>query len=76
MALFKQRSVSKVIFVQKSPEKWKYVDMMVDDSPHVLAAKPEGKFSFKVNHAYNVDSKADWSIDHVREFLPIFRKNF
>lgn len=71
-----QVPVSNVIFVSDSTEKWKYVDIMIDDSPHVLDAKPVGKISFKVNHPYNKDNKSDWSIDHIKEFLPIFIKNY
>lgn len=71
-----QVQASNVIFVEDSRKKWEYVDIMIDDSPHVLAAKPNDKISFKVNHIYNEDSKCNWSIDHVREFLPIFLANY
>lgn len=71
-----QVPVSNVVFVEDSRDKWKYVDIMIDDSPHVLDAKPEGKISFKVNHIYNKDTKSDWSIDHIGEFLPIFEKEY
>ena len=71
-----QVPVSNVIFVPESKEKWKYVDIMIDDSPHVMEAKPKDKISFKVNLPYNKDSKSNHSIDHVSEFLPIFMKEY
>lgn len=71
-----QVPASNVIFVADSRDKWKHVDIMIDDSPHVLAAKPTGKIAFKVNHTYNKDSSAEWSIDHIREFLPIFMSEY
>jgi len=69
-------SVSSVVFVPDSKQKWEHVDIMIDDSPHVLDAKPSDKISFKVNHIYNKDTKSDQSIDHLSEFLPIFLKNY
>lgn len=68
--------VSNAKFVPEAQQKWKYVDLMIDDSPHVLAAKPQGKYSVKVNQTYNADSQSDWSVQHVREFLPIFEAKF
>lgn len=69
-------ATSKIVFVERSERKWEHVDIMIDDSPYVLNAKPNGKYSFKINHLYNVDTKADWSLEHVRNFLPIFKKSF
>lgn len=64
--------VPTTIFVRDSKDKWNYVDLMIDDSPHVLAEKPDNKISVKVNHPYNAAVPADYNIDHLSEFLPLF----
>ncbi len=61
--------VDKIIFVQNSSDKWKYVDIMVDDSPEVLNSKPEGKISIKFDTEYNKEVKSNYSIDDIKILL-------
>ena len=61
--------VDKIIFVQNSSDKWKHVDIMVDDSSSVLNSKPENKISIKFETAYNKDVKSNYVIDDIKILL-------
>lgn len=61
--------LDQIIFVQKSADKWKHVDIMIDDSPSVLGSKSEGKISVKYNQTYNEKVVSDYSISDVKELL-------
>ena len=56
-------------FVQEYEDYWKGIDVLITTCPKALEAKPDGKLSIKVNTAYNVDSKSDFELDSILEFM-------
>jgi len=56
-------------FVQNYEDMWNDVDVLVTATPEALNCRPEGKISVKVNASYNSDSKGDYAIDKLTEFM-------
>ena len=56
-------------FVQDYADKWKDVDMLITANPTALEAKPAGKISVKVKASYNENTKADFTIDSLIDFI-------
>jgi len=56
-------------FVQEYEDYWKGLDVLITTCPKALQAKPEGKLSIKINTAYNVDSKSDFELNSILEFM-------
>jgi len=61
--------VENIRFIQEYEEYWNGVDVLVTACPKALEAKPEGKLSIKINTAYNTDSKSDFELDSIVEFM-------
>lgn len=59
----------RVIFVQNYEDKWKDIDVLITANPKALESKPEGKISVKIKSSYNQDSKADFELDSLLEFM-------
>ena len=55
-----------LIFAETSKDKWKYVDIMVDDADKVLIAKPLSKISIKVEQPSNLDTVSDFNIPNIK----------
>lgn len=51
-----------LICVDSSKDKWKYVDILVDDSSDVIGSKPLSKVSIKIERPYNSDVDGDFNI--------------
>ena len=51
-----------IIFVNSSMEKWKYCDILVDDSQKVIGSKPLSKVSIKIEHPHNTEIEGDFNI--------------
>ena len=52
-----------IYFVDKSSDKWKYADILVDDSKKVIGSKPLSKISIKIEQPYNYDINGDFNIE-------------
>jgi len=55
-----------IAYADSSKDKWKYADIMVDDSVKVLETKPLSKVSIKVEHPYNLETYADINIPNIK----------
>ena len=56
-------------FVMDTTKKWDDIDILVTANPIALEAKPEGKISVKINASYNKNTKADYELDSVLDFI-------
>jgi len=56
-------------FVKNYNEYWDGVDVLITANPMALESKPEGKLSIKINTSYNKDSKSDFELDSILEFM-------
>lgn len=56
-------------FVTNYSDKWVGVDVLITANPKALENKPEGKISVKVKAPYNTDTKADFEIDSILDFI-------
>jgi len=56
-------------FVMKYEDYWDGLDVLITANPTALEAKPEGKISIKINTSYNKDSKSDFELDSLIEFM-------
>jgi uncharacterized HAD superfamily protein len=54
-----------VVFATPSSDKWKYADIMVDDSHKVIGTKPLGKISIKIMHEWNTEVEGDFNIPNI-----------
>lgn len=59
-----------IIIVDSAKDKWKYADIMVDDSNKVLETKPLSKVAIKVEQLWNVNAEGDFKIPNIK-FLTI-----
>ncbi len=57
--------INKVVFIDNDIDKWKYCDVLIDDSPESFESKPEGKISIKISHDYNAYSDSDYSFENI-----------
>ena len=55
-----------IIFAEPSGAKWKYVDIMVDDSDKVIGAKPLGKVAIKIIQPWNSETEGDFNIPNIK----------
>ena len=51
-----------IIFVNSSSDKWKFVDILVEDSQKVIGSKPLSKVSIKIEHPHNTEIEGDFNI--------------
>jgi len=56
-------------FVNSHEKVWDTLDVLVTADPKSLEAKPEGKISVKVKSNYNTDTKADYEINSILDFI-------
>jgi hypothetical protein len=61
--------VEKIRFVMDYEDYWDGVDVLITANPRALETKPEGKISIKINSSYNKDSKSDFELDSILEFM-------
>lgn len=54
-----------IIYVDISKDKWKFADILIDDSPLVLGSKPLNKISIKIEHDYNSEIDGDFNINNI-----------
>jgi len=54
-----------IFFSENSQDKWKYADILVDDSKQVIDSKPLSKVSIKIEHPHNIDSDGDINISNI-----------
>jgi len=59
-----------ISFTYRSKDKWDNADVLIDDSPSVLKAKPDNKVSIKVNMKYNIDVNSDFKISKIGLLSP------
>lgn len=60
--------IGTIYFPRESNEKFKYVDVMIDDSPKVLNSKQyDTDITIKIKHTFNELTPADYEIDHLSE---------
>jgi hypothetical protein len=59
----------KVIFVSKYEDIWDNVDLLITANPKALETKPNEKLSIKINASYNNNSKSDFELDSILEFI-------
>ena len=48
---------------------WDHADILITANPIALDSKPEGKTSTKVICSYNKETKADFTIDSLENFI-------
>lgn len=56
-------------FVTDTSKLWDGLDVLVTANPIALQAKPEGKTSVKISCSYNVNSKADYTLESILDFI-------
>jgi hypothetical protein len=61
--------VENIRFVKNYDEYWDGVDVLITANPTALESKPKGKLSIKINASYNKDSKSDFELDSILEFM-------
>ncbi len=59
----------KINFVPNFEDTWDNIDLLITANPVALESKPEGKISVKINASYNKDSKADFELDSILDFI-------
>ena len=55
-----------IIFVDSGKDKWKHVDIMVDDSDKVINSKPLSKVCIKIDQLWNTDSQGDINLPNIK----------
>lgn len=56
-------------FVQDYETIWDGVDLLITANPTALESKPNNKISLKINSSYNKESKSDFELDSILEFI-------
>lgn len=56
-------------FVQNYEDIWDNVDLLITANPRALETKPNDKISIKINSSYNKESKSDFELDSILEFI-------
>jgi hypothetical protein len=56
-------------FVQDYKMIWDNIDLLITANPDALESKPSGKVSIKINSSYNKESKSDFELDSILEFI-------
>lgn len=54
-----------IVFAEKTTEKWKYADIIIDDAIDVINSKPLSKVSIKIEHKYNENVEGDINIQNI-----------
>jgi len=61
--------VEQINFVQNYEDIWGNVDLLITANPRALETKPNDKISIKINSSYNKESKSDFELDSILEFI-------
>ena len=61
--------VRKVLFPSDSSDIWNVCDALITANPDLLASKPEGKISIKIDADYNIESESDFRFESMRKFV-------
>lgn len=56
-------------FVQDYEMIWDDIDLLITANPEALESKPTDKISIKINSSYNKESKSDFELDSILEFI-------
>jgi hypothetical protein len=56
-------------FVTNSANEWDGLDVLITANPDALKNKPNGKISVKIKSHYNQDTKADFELGSLLEFM-------
>lgn len=56
-----------IIFVDSAKDKWKHVDIMVDDADKVVGTKPLGKVCIKIQQKWNENTEGDFNIPSIKD---------
>lgn len=56
-----------IIFVDAAKDKWKFVDIMVDDADKVIGTKPLSKVSIKIIQKWNENTEGDFNIFSIKD---------
>ena len=56
-------------FVKANEDEWLDFDILITANPIALENKPEGRISVKVTAPYNKETKADFTIDSLMDFI-------
>jgi hypothetical protein len=59
----------KIQFSKNYEDLWDDVNVLITANPKALESKPEGKISVKINASYNKESKADYELDSILDFI-------
>jgi len=59
----------KIRFVKNSINEWDGLDILITANPDSLKNKPNGKISVKIKSSYNQDTKADFELDSILDFI-------
>jgi len=62
-------SLEQINFVQNYEDIWGNVDLLITANPRALETKPNDKISIKINSSYNKESKSDFELDSILEFI-------
>ena len=54
-----------IVYAISSSDKWKYADIMVDDSHKVIGNKPLGKVGIKIINEWNTETEGDFNIPNI-----------
>jgi hypothetical protein len=55
-----------IVFVDAGKDKWKHVDIMVDDADKVIGNKPLDKVSIKIEQLWNKSTEGDFNIPNIK----------
>lgn len=58
-----------ILFVQDYEMIWDDIDLLITANPEALESKPTDKISIKINSSYNKESKSDFELDSILEFI-------
>lgn len=53
----------------KKTDLWDDIDIMISANPDILALRPEGKVSIKINRPYNTNADSDYSLDSLIDLV-------
>ena len=56
------------------PKLWENIDVLVTSNPNLIENNPQNKTIVKYNTTYNTNTKGDYSIDSLSEFMDIYNK--
>lgn len=64
-----ESEIPNIKFFKTYEEMWDHADILITANPIALDSKPEGKTSTKVTCSYNKETKADFTIDSLENFI-------